>query len=144
MLIAVTVIIATSRDYFDESWWLFWRGSQNEDGEELTCVKEYDDGRRRYQLVGDCLSHLGYIRIYMTIVTLSIIISTHWPKGEWMIGTHHILDGGTREKAIKETVPVPEDMGEDEVPDGHSCQEIVGTQEQENWRYKQARKPRLR
>ena len=43
----------------------------------LTCVEEYDDGRRRYQLVGDCLSHLGYIRIYMTIVTLSIIISTH-------------------------------------------------------------------
>lgn len=30
----------------------------------LTCVEEYDDGRRRYQLVGDCLSHLGYIRIY--------------------------------------------------------------------------------
>ena len=29
----------------------------------LTCVEEYDDGRRRYQLVGDCLSHLGYIRI---------------------------------------------------------------------------------
>ena len=46
-----------------------------------------------------------------------------------MIGTHHILDGGTREKAIKETVPVPEDMGEDEVPDDHRCQEIVGTQE---------------
>ena len=56
-----------------------------------------------------------------------------------MIVTHHILDGGTREKAIKETVPVPEDMGEDEVPDGHSCQEIVGTQEQENWRYKKWR-----
>lgn len=56
-----------------------------------------------------------------------------------MIGTHHILDGGTREKAIKETVPVPEDMGEDEVPDDHRCQEIVGTQEQENWRYKKWR-----
>ena len=79
---------------------------------------------------------------YMAIFTLSIIISTHWPnswEGEWMIVTHHILDGGTREKAIKETVPVPEDMGEDEVPDGHSCQEIVGTQEQENWRYKKWR-----
>ena len=64
-------------DYFDEGLKMKMVVVVVEGGGGLTCVEEYDDGRRRYQLVGDCLSHLGYIRIYMTIVTLSIIISTH-------------------------------------------------------------------
>ena len=35
------------------------------------------------------------------------------------ITPHHILDSSTREESIKEAIPVPEDVGEDQVPEGH-------------------------
>ena len=90
----------------------------------LTCVEEYDDGRRCYQLVRDRLSHLLDLRLYCHSRSQHHHFrspTTFFRRQVNIIGTHHILDGGTGEKAIKETVPVPEDMGEDEIPENHSC-----------------------
>ena len=54
--------------------------------------------------------------VFLTLFTFIRIYIDH-PT----ISTHHILDSDTREKAIEKAVPVPEDMGEDQIPDEHRC-----------------------
>ena len=55
----------------------------------------------------------------MHYILAALKITTGTMKMVSNITTHHILDSSTREEPIKEAIPVPEDVGEDQVPEGN-------------------------
>ena len=56
---------------------------------------------------------------WTTTITITKVIPTIKWITTTITTTHHILDSSTREEPIKEAIPVPEDVGEDQVPEGH-------------------------
>ena len=57
----------------------------------------------------------------MHYILAALKITTGTMKMVSNITPHHILDSSTREETVKQAIPVPEDMGEDEIPENHSC-----------------------